>query len=361
LSHLVARESEEFLRLTYSQSVILDMLAERKRVSIPGSAGSGKTLLAAEQAKRFAQQGMRTLVLCFNEALSDWLVKLTEGEMKGRIEVFNFHKLCEEVTLKAGGEFIVPEDKKERTKYYNDVAPELLREYAKISGHVYDAVIVDEGQDFRENWWIALDSCMNEDSRLFVFYDAQQDVFKAMGLGALDLLDVDSYPLSQNCRNTKAIAKFCEEHTGVSAVLPIDAPEGQPVVVEVRKETFERRSIAIDTLRDWLINHRLKPSQILIVSPFRAKKTCLSDVNEVGGVPIVTSIDEWENNEGILIATGRAIKGLEASVVLLVDAVQPGSHPVFTPTDFYVACTRAQNQLRVIALEKLEPEYKAVA
>ena len=50
--------------------VILDNLAAHGRAAIAGSAGTGKTVLAMEKARRMALTGQRVLLLCFNRSAS---------------------------------------------------------------------------------------------------------------------------------------------------------------------------------------------------------------------------------------------------------------------------------------------------
>ena len=70
LAFLFRFEDEEFLRLTDEQLTLLDSLAAHKRAAIEGAAGTGKTVLAMEKARRLATTGDRVLLLCFNIPLA---------------------------------------------------------------------------------------------------------------------------------------------------------------------------------------------------------------------------------------------------------------------------------------------------
>jgi hypothetical protein len=69
----VEDQEEKLKRLTTDQEMVLGILAKQPRAAIEGVAGSGKTILAMGQAQRFARQGKRTLLLCYNRPLADWL------------------------------------------------------------------------------------------------------------------------------------------------------------------------------------------------------------------------------------------------------------------------------------------------
>jgi len=93
-------ENQELLRLTEEQMVVLDSLAAHKRAAIEGAAGTGKTVLALEKARRLAKNGARVLLLCFNRPLAadlrrqaDWL-RQAEGLATDGLRVETFHDLC---------------------------------------------------------------------------------------------------------------------------------------------------------------------------------------------------------------------------------------------------------------------------
>jgi hypothetical protein len=83
-------------KLTEQQFDVLDMLSRRKRVAIYGCAGSGKTFLAVEQARRLALQDDKVLLTCFNRNLANWLKQILQKKAEteaalGNITVSNFH------------------------------------------------------------------------------------------------------------------------------------------------------------------------------------------------------------------------------------------------------------------------------
>ena len=81
-----ARATEKsLLRLSDQQFRILDMLDAERRVAVAGPAGSGKTLAAAEKARRLATQGFDVLFTCFNRPLADHLRKALADEPRIRV------------------------------------------------------------------------------------------------------------------------------------------------------------------------------------------------------------------------------------------------------------------------------------
>jgi superfamily I DNA/RNA helicase len=69
----------------------------------------------------------------------------------------------------------------------------------------FDAIVIDEAQDFAESWWSAVLASLRdpETGCLYVFADEGQRVFARQGRPTVDLVPI---PLDENLRNTKQIA-----------------------------------------------------------------------------------------------------------------------------------------------------------
>jgi len=60
-------------RLTQEQAAVLDAIRLLPRVEVRGGAGSGKTWLALEQARRLGHQGLRVALMCYSRGLAAYL------------------------------------------------------------------------------------------------------------------------------------------------------------------------------------------------------------------------------------------------------------------------------------------------
>ena len=78
-------------RMTDDQQRILDILANRTRAAIQGVAGSGKTILALAKAQAIARAGARTLFLCYNRPLKDWLRNVVPESFGDSLAIENYH------------------------------------------------------------------------------------------------------------------------------------------------------------------------------------------------------------------------------------------------------------------------------
>ena len=76
ISSQLADQEARRLVLTKDQIRVLDFLRSHRRVAVSGGAGTGKTVLALEKARRLASEGFRTLLTCYNRQLADHLSSL---------------------------------------------------------------------------------------------------------------------------------------------------------------------------------------------------------------------------------------------------------------------------------------------
>lgn len=112
------------------------------RLRVSGTAGSGKTQLALAEYRAAVEQGKRPLYLCYNRPLADHFQLIAPPG--GR--VCTLHMLCDQ-RVRAAGE--VPDFSQP------DAFETLLARAAALpvsEDWRFDTLIVDEGQDFSEQW-----------------------------------------------------------------------------------------------------------------------------------------------------------------------------------------------------------------
>lgn len=205
-SDLVAEagEREELAQqLTEQQAMILDAIKLLNRVEIRGGAGSGKTWLAVEQAKRLSAQGQRVALVCYSRGLAAYLKRRVDAIPNRRhrpAHVGLFHGLGEQWGAN------LPETTDDHEGWEVRLPAEMTALATALpDGHRFDAVVVDEAQDFSNTWWPALLSALrSEDSGVYVFSDEGQRVFARYGGPPLSLLPL---MLDVNLRNTKQIGQ----------------------------------------------------------------------------------------------------------------------------------------------------------
>ncbi len=200
LADLAEREAACDL-LTKDQAKVLDLLVEYSRVEIRGGAGSGKTWLAVEKARRLAADGQRVALMCYSRGLAEFLKRRVETLPKRQRPAYvgTFHNL--------GIGWGVPAGSDDDSGYWEEFLP---AEMVKLAGAVpegerFDAIVIDEGQDFAQSWWDAVVAALRDPAHgcLYVFSDEGQRIFARQGRPTVDLMPI---PLNENLRNTKQIA-----------------------------------------------------------------------------------------------------------------------------------------------------------
>lgn len=345
------REQEDrILRLTDDQVRLLQFLGAHKRAAIKGVAGSGKTILATAQAQRFAREGFKTLFVCYNRSLAEWLESNLLEEFRDLIKIDTFHGLCAEFCRKARIPFAPKWN--DGGDFWRSKATDLLLNALEIVPDRFDAVVVDEGQDFEADWWIALEILNNggEEGPFYIFFDPAQNLFVDQDLSIPDV--GTPFDLPTNCRNTKQIALTCGKIRKVEIPVRPDAPDGVETEVEVIPQPEARVQKIRQLVESWIGKGKLKPSQIAVLSPFDKSKSCLANETKIGKIPICTNANEWRADKGVLSATIRSFKGLEADAIIVTDVPNPETAKYFSVSDFYVGCSRAKHLLVVLPVEQ---------
>ena len=193
--------------LTERQAVILDAIQLLNRVEVRGGAGSGKTFLAVEQARRLAARGGRVALLCYSHGLASYLKRVTAGWSRRQQPgyVGEFHSLG--IRWGAPGVPDETERTRETSQFFEHELPAQMLELAAglPDGQRFDAVVIDEAQDFADSWWGPILAALRDPDvgGIYLFSDEGQRVFDRHGTPPVPLVPLI---LDQNIRNTRQIA-----------------------------------------------------------------------------------------------------------------------------------------------------------
>ncbi|HEY5526841.1 MAG TPA: NERD domain-containing protein [Candidatus Anoxymicrobiaceae bacterium] len=343
------KEDERFVGLTEAQSMFLEAIPDAKRALFKGYAGTGKTQLLMEKARRFAADGARVLVVCYNQPLAQHLslwaknVAGPAGAGAGSITVRNFHALCEEFARRAGVEYAVPESVNEQQEFYDDVAPMLLEDATALVRDRFDCILVDEGQDFRLEWLEVVMKLLDPAGMdvFHIYYDEQQNVY------AKELkfpFDVEPHSLNWNCRST---GNICAVTRQIGAV-DLDCFPGWMPGEKVRRVSYrkpEDQPAIIERIVKDLLKRGVETSQILVISSHKRARSCLANTTRLGGHPLVDFTPPGEDDTIAFSSLHRA-KGLESDVVIFCDV--DGGEPYCSRANQYVAVSRARHLLYIV-------------
>jgi hypothetical protein len=169
---------------------------------IRGPAGSGKSLVLAARASELASDGKKVLIVSFNITLLSYLRDLAlrwknGPELLHNTTWLNFHEWCKRVARETGreGEYKdlwrkylqleemgnSDETQPEKAGLLKRDIPELVSEMLGQRGEhaatLYDAIVVDEGQDFQVGWWQCLRKARRDGGEMLLVADATQDIY----------------------------------------------------------------------------------------------------------------------------------------------------------------------------------------
>ena len=116
----------------------------------------------------------------------------------------------------------------------------------------FDAIVVDEGQDFRDLWWASMDSLFRDPGNkgcYYVFFDSKQNVFATNASLPSELGEPFNLPV--NCRNTVKIAKHCADLIGIEPSVRDNAPLGDDPEILQSKDFKEGFRVAAKKVNEW--------------------------------------------------------------------------------------------------------------
>jgi hypothetical protein len=197
------------LDATRAQLAILNHARSVRRAEVVGPAGSGKSMIAVEKARRFAAEGYRTLLVCFNQRLASELDRELRGTpASGGLLVTTFHRLGERLASQAGvlpaRPSPIPQD------WWDSMLPKALEAAMDaLPDERFHAIVVDEGQDFDRGWLDTLDLLLETPGvdQLWVFHDPGQALYRDDRVGELGLVRLD---LFENLRNPGPVSALAD-------------------------------------------------------------------------------------------------------------------------------------------------------
>jgi hypothetical protein len=309
LAYRLEDDDAAIAALTPEQFRILDMIADIPRAAAGGGAGTGKTILACEDARRLAEAGLRTLLTCRGRPLASYLRERTKGSC---VTVLAFDELGEALTPECAA---------------SDPAELVMKAVEADQSLRYDAIIVDEAQDFRGHWWIALEALLSPatEARLHAYFDTNQQVYGPVST-QLHGLSMVPIRLTRNLRNTRSIHAAANIHYQGPAITA-EGPQGVSVALHPVSDkdiyaTVEKQAkLLVQT-------EGVSSDDIAVLAPDASERDELR-----GCVP-----------DAVLCSTIVDFKGLERPVIIVAATRAIADLPELA----YVALSRARTHLVLV-------------
>ncbi|MFC1971024.1 AAA family ATPase, partial [Chloroflexota bacterium] len=304
----IGKAEQALFRLTENQCRLLEFITYHKRALIEGCAGSGKTIMAIKKGRELAAEGKDVLLLAHNRMIGDYLT-LSVSDLDNVIAC-TYHKFCRDHLYKADKLPAQTEDQ----DYWERQLPEAFANLIKENPIKYDAVIVDEGQDFLLEYWVTIMELVKERGYFYIFYDPDQNVYGT----SMDFpIEIEPFKLSDNCRNTINIFNKLKQYAKREMRISNDAPRGEKVVEYKLPNNTSRRSQLGKILYDLVNVQGIDRDRIVILGGHSISGTCLGGNPKIGNFYITENMENRPNS--INYHTYMKFKGCESDAVILLD------------------------------------------
>src|SRR6056300_1004272 len=355
------------------QRMLYDFMFNNKNLIIKGLAGTGKTILAAKKAVEESNNEKKVLVLTKTVGVGRFLSLLTRTKQFKRdfLEISSIDGFISNLARKIKLTINHPQklEDDEKRKHFDEYLPEICKKiFSEHKDRKFDILIVDEGQDFHQNWYEALKTIVKPDGHMFFFYDPLQ---KQIANSMAETLNQnkDNYPffsLTANYRNSSTITTFLSklidkfygsEKTKYSKLSKFDGKKPEFIAADsfdeiidksknkvlklINDEKFIGRGIAI------LSDQSMKPSNYDSTNSLRKnlEENSLEVISaREYAMPYIR--ENYENR--ITFDSIKRFKGLEKPIIILVN-LDANIDTEEKMRDIYSGLSRARGHLIIIS------------
>lgn len=317
-------------QLTNEQKKVLDFIEEQRTIAIQGAAGTGKTFVAVEEAKRLSESG-KVLFLCFNKFL---YLHLNKNCQISNVDYYNLHTFLS----KYSSDDLVSDEKCLQSLKNLD-----LKKFG------YNAIIIDEAQDI--NGKIIdyfYDFAEKENIKFLIFYDKNQMLFQNKLTSSLEYFDC-KLSLTKNCRNTVKILQTVNSVFNIGTEANYLSISGvMPILYFAENNYLDKLQKIIENFIDdgFLLN------DIVILTLKSENESILNGVDKLGNF----NISSYEKDESILFTTAKKFKGLESNAIIVIDFDVDKYVDLEYKKNLYVSFSRAKQRLSILTSKKNDLE-----
>ena len=305
----IARNAQLINTFTDDQNIVLEELMDFPQATILGCAGSGKTQLALAKTRELVRQKNRVLITCKSDNLAYYiycsLKEYAKNKDKYSLQVARFHKIpC-----------LIKKEISERCDDINKQL-ELLSKYEELK---FDAIIIDEGQDFKAQEIKSLRKLLKDEknSIFYIFQDDNQNIYQNI---LTNDMRIHPRKLIQNLRNTRQIfdyfCPFVDENNRAKKRQIHDGPQ----VKKIEFKDEEQLKLLLEQELQILKNKQIQPSKIsLLTNSNNQDESILARISNLGGYNLqYFNFKEYVKNnhhDKIKWSTVEKFKGLENDII----------------------------------------------
>ena len=335
-------------RLTSEQAMLLQVTRLLPRVEVRGGAGSGKTVLALAQAKeltrgRADRPAQRIALLCYSIGLAEYLKRAVEQWPRNHRPAFvgTYEEL--------GTLWGAPVGTREDSDFWEHTLPARMADLAAElpPGQRFDSFIVDEAQDFADNWWTPLLRAMKDEETggLYVYSDENQRIFARFGQPPVPLVPL---VLDHNLRNTRQI------HSAFGPLAPtrMTSRGGEGAEVHFIPAAADKAVDVADEAVDLLLEVGWFPGNVALLTTGHRHYVQVEETDRLGHRGYWRSY--WDEDE-VFYGHVLGCKGLERPAVVL--CLNEGTREERAKEKLYVGMSRATDHLIVVGEPEMIREY----
>jgi hypothetical protein len=354
------RRNFELKRFTSDQFAALDRMRRNPQVVFEGPAGTGKTFLAVEAARRAAAAGAKVLFLCFNKLLGSMLEREMDP-VADNVWAGTFHRFLAHEARRGSGKLQNSSD----PDYFDTVLPDLALDAICKTERIgyFDQLVVDEAQDLlsKTAFETIADAILAKGLsggiwRFFGDFENQA----IYGHRSIEEIQ-EAYPrssvctLETNCRNLPRIAQWASIMgslaPGYREILRGD--DGVEPSFHFYGTEKEQTALLISHLqRLWTDGFR---GRDVVVLSFKRETSCALSLVEAPWAQRVRPVDSAADQQ-TSFTTVHAFKGLEAGAIILTDVDDLESKDKVAL--LYTGVSRAQDRLVILAHQRVRATLK---
>jgi len=350
---LMERQENHYCYHQNKISTLLKQLSFSPRhLLIDGKAGSGKTQLAAEQFSELLKRGKRPLFLCYNRPLADELETLfTNGNgVISNVDRF-VHQYMEGRAIYDPADRDIPD-------LYSSLREMALSE-PPPEHWMFDALIIDEAQDFDESRYKFSCHFLKPNSEITVLRDIGQNVYQE----GFKFSPTVTLSLENNYRCSEEIVAFTDALLGTDIK---KTSEGLSFGINANIQTYEAGQKffgpLIREIQQYLNDGYSLDDMVVLVGKGQ-ERSWLMKQDQIGMWPIKRFTGKYNEageqiySEGeLLVETVYRFKGKQKPVVLLTE-LDFSEWTDRIKCLIYTGCTRARLGLSVFISNQAEQVF----
>lgn len=319
------------------QDATIALLENYNKAKIIGGAGTGKTWIAIKKIKQQAQLGKKCLYTCYSNKLVNYvngflmIDNVTCCSVEDLFQQYLYEEEINNLRVDANGDYL-----------YSLILSEKNLDK-------YDCIMIDEAQDFSEDWANAVQLFIKENGVFYVFYDENQNIY-GRNLKSEFLVNSPPYILINNIRNTRNIHQWVKNKTQIGEqVISNDVFGCDPETYDCINE--QGIIITINSLLNKLIlEEQVNNKTIVLLGDVSYEDSIFKRNEFIGDFKIIEEITKI-TDKSVLYQSVEDYKGLEANVIIYINTwnkSEPYNKNYYDR--LYIAGTRAKYYLYIINL-----------